>query len=160
MSSWVIGFLGGVVLAMDQFLKLQFYLQLPQGGVAMRTYWRGIELMITHVGNQGAAWGWFAQYPLALFVLRLAIVLTLLLYLALSRMPPLRRVAFTLILAGAIGNVCDCVLYGHVVDLFLCVFWGYHYPVFNVADMAIVLGVVLLLASRKRAHANLASASL
>lgn len=52
--------------------------------------------------------------------------------------------ALALIMGGAIGNVIDRVAYGHVID-FLDFHWrGWHWPAFNVADMAIVSGAVLL----------------
>jgi signal peptidase II len=51
--------------------------------------------------------------------------------------------ALALILGGAIGNVIDRVLYGHVID-FLDVYIGsWHWPAFNVADSAICIGAVL-----------------
>lgn len=51
--------------------------------------------------------------------------------------------ALTLILGGAIGNVIDRVLYGHVID-FLDVYIGnWHWPAFNIADSAICIGAVL-----------------
>ena len=47
----------------------------------------------------------------------------------------------TLILAGAISNVIDTFVYGHVVDMIHFTFWGYDYAVFNLADSAVCLGV-------------------
>ena len=53
--------------------------------------------------------------------------------------------ALALILGGAIGNVIDRIVYGHVID-FLDVHWdGWHWPAFNVADSAIVCGAALLI---------------
>lgn len=53
--------------------------------------------------------------------------------------------ALTLILAGAIGNLIDRQFYGHVVD-FLLVYWHpWYYPAFNIADMAITFGAILLI---------------
>ena len=53
--------------------------------------------------------------------------------------------ALALILGGAIGNLIDRIVYGHVID-FLDVHWrGWHWPAFNVADSAIVCGAALLI---------------
>ncbi len=58
--------------------------------------------------------------------------------------------ALALILGGALGNVIDRVLHGHVVD-FLQVHWQQHYfPSFNVADSAITIGAVLLILDELR----------
>ncbi len=52
--------------------------------------------------------------------------------------------ALTLILGGAIGNVIDRIAYGHVVDFLLFYWHQWHYPAFNVADMGITVGAILL----------------
>ncbi|HTN50220.1 MAG TPA: signal peptidase II [Burkholderiaceae bacterium] len=53
--------------------------------------------------------------------------------------------ALALILGGAIGNVIDRIVYGHVID-FLDFHWrGWHWPAFNLADSAIVCGATLLI---------------
>lgn len=54
-------------------------------------------------------------------------------------------VALSLILGGAIGNVVDRVLYGHVIDFLDFHYAGWHWPAFNVADSAIVCGAGLLI---------------
>ena len=53
--------------------------------------------------------------------------------------------ALALILAGALGNVHDRILYGSVVDFIEVHIFSYHWPDFNVADSAIVTGACLLL---------------
>ena len=53
--------------------------------------------------------------------------------------------AISLILGGAVGNVIDRLIHGHVVD-FLDFYWGrWHFPAFNLADSAITLGAMLLI---------------
>jgi len=53
-------------------------------------------------------------------------------------------VPFVFVISGAIGNILDYFIYGHVVDMMHFVFWGYDYPVFNIADSFICIGVALL----------------
>jgi signal peptidase II len=55
------------------------------------------------------------------------------------------RVALGLIVGGALGNVTDRLLWGAVADFFDFHAFGYHWPAFNVADSAIVVGVAVLL---------------
>jgi signal peptidase II len=58
--------------------------------------------------------------------------------------------ALSLILGGALGNVIDRLLHGHVID-FLDFHWaGWHFPAFNVADSAITVGAVLLILDELR----------
>lgn len=60
--------------------------------------------------------------------------------------------ALALILGGAIGNIIDRFLIGKVVD-FLDFFYGtYHWPAFNIADMAICIGVALIILRRPAKH--------
>jgi signal peptidase II len=53
--------------------------------------------------------------------------------------------ALALIMGGAIGNVIDRVMYGHVIDFLDFHYAGTHFPAFNVADMAISLGAMLFI---------------
>ncbi|HLR77550.1 MAG TPA: signal peptidase II [Burkholderiaceae bacterium] len=52
--------------------------------------------------------------------------------------------ALMLILGGAAGNVIDRVLYGHVIDFILLHWKGWHFPAFNIADIAITFGAIML----------------
>ncbi|MCY1245224.1 Lipoprotein signal peptidase [compost metagenome] len=58
--------------------------------------------------------------------------------------------AVSLILGGAVGNVIDRVVYGHVVDFLDFYVRNYHWPAFNVADCAITVGAVLLIVDELR----------
>ena len=62
-----------------------------------------------------------------------------------NRTQPRLLGALALILAGAVGNVIDRVAYGHVVDFLLFYWKNWYYPAFNVADMCITLGAILLI---------------
>lgn len=53
--------------------------------------------------------------------------------------------ALALIMGGALGNVVDRLLYGHVVDYIDVHYAGWHYPAFNLADSAITVGVAMLI---------------
>ena len=58
--------------------------------------------------------------------------------------------ALALILGGALGNVIDRVIYGHVVDFLDFYLHNYHWPAFNVADCGITIGAVLLIVDELR----------
>jgi signal peptidase II len=118
----------------------------PYGGIAVFHNWHGIDFSIVHVINKGAAWGIFASLQEYLLYARVAIIGGLLSYLCFVKTTTYRKFGLTLITTGAIGNVVDYFAYGHVIDMFYFKFWGYSYPVFNVADSAIFIGIMLLLA--------------
>jgi signal peptidase II len=106
---------------------------------------KGIDFSIVHATNRGAAWGVLSQWQVPLLYFRLFLVCALAIYLFFINKKKNWRIPLICILVGALGNVVDFFLYGHVIDMFRFVFWGYEYPVFNVADSAICIGVIWLL---------------
>ena len=106
----------------------------------------------THVRNTGAAFGVLnaVEFPFKTVLLALVAAAALVgvgLYAAsLARHQLVARVALSLILGGAAGNLLDRLVVGSVVD-FVDVYWrSYHFWAFNVADSAITIGVGILIA--------------
>ena len=106
---------------------------------------------LTHVRNQGAAFGMGANLPdsvrLGFFyvVSVLAIGIIISFYRKLAPGDRLSALALGLILGGAVGNLVDRVRFGEVVDFLHFKLWqGYSWPDFNLADSFIVTGVALL----------------
>lgn len=142
------------VLTLDFFVKGHIadtlplasssFFAFPFGGISVFTDWLGIDFALVHVANKGAAWGMFAAWQEYLLYLRCIVVAGLLIYVSRSSMSLYRRIAFLLISVGALGNVLDYFVHGHVIDMFYFRFWGYSYPVFNIADSAIFGGIALL----------------
>ena len=98
-------------------------------------------LWLTHVHNTGAAFGMFRGQQYGLIVVAV-VVLAVITYIALHLRPKsaLARTSLALIAAGAAGNLIDRAVFGGVTD-FLDLGW---WPVFNVADMSLDIGVALL----------------
>lgn len=153
-SRWLAFYLGLVVIAADSLSKYLVYLFLspmhrgyywyPYGGIGVFKDLFGVEFSITHTINRGAAWGIFSDYQTSLMLVRLALITGLLVYLLFMNKRKEYEVPLALITAGAFGNVIDYFWFGHVIDMFHFVLWGYDYPVFNVADAAITVGIVWL----------------
>ena len=105
---------------------------------------------LTHVQNSGAAFGLFAEssseWKVALLILfsMLALVVVSALLWKNSHRITTTGVGLALILGGAVGNLWDRLLSGHVVDFFDFYLGSYHWPAFNIADSAIVIGALLL----------------
>ncbi len=113
-----------------------------RGGIDLFSW--GIDFSLVQVVNRGGAWGIFAEHHFYLLLSRIAVVLGMMGYLIFSKRPASFQIPFVMIIAGAVGNILDCLIYGHVIDMLKFIFWGYEYPVFNLADAAIVCGVALL----------------
>lgn len=107
---------------------------------------------ITHVENTGAAFGLFAdstaQWKVAALVTfsLVALVIVSVLLWRNSHSLSIMTVGLSLILGGAFGNLWDRMLEGHVVDFLDFHVGQYYWPAFNIADSAIVVGAVLLVA--------------
>jgi signal peptidase II len=106
---------------------------------------------LTFVLNPGAAFSLFATLPESIrnpffILISVAAVILIVVYRARHlRHHRLASVSLGLILGGAIGNLIDRVRHGVVVDFLDVHLHQYHWPVFNVADSAISVGVTLLL---------------
>ena len=98
---------------------------------------------LTRVHNYGAAWSSFSGQKWLLIGLT-SVLLVIVLVLAAKKIVrhPVGLAACMLIFAGGVGNLIDRVRAGYVVDMFHFEFWP-SYPVFNVADICVVIGAVL-----------------
>jgi len=98
--------------------------------------------------NRGISYGWFAQESEAgrwgLIGLSILVTIGLWLWLAQARRP-IAAAALGLVIGGALANTMDRIVHGAVADFFLLHGFGFSWYVFNIADMAIVAGVGLLL---------------
>jgi len=98
-------------------------------------------LWLTYVQNEHGAFGLFGSHPLVLAALASLVLVSFFLWYRNERGGWATHVAFALILGGAVGNIVDRVRLSYVVDFF-DLRW---FPVFNVADSCITIGVALLL---------------
>jgi signal peptidase II len=109
---------------------------------------------LVYVRNKGAAFGILAdtafRVPFLLTTTTIAVIFLVWFYRQFKPHQILARLALSLVLGGAIGNLIDRLRLGEVVD-FIDVHWYQrHWPAFNVADSAICVGVALLLFSQWR----------
>jgi signal peptidase II len=138
-----------IVIILDRLTKLWVSHHVPLGGaisVIPRVF------RITHVLNTGAAFSLFedAASPerVRLFLVGFSLLAGVLVLGALFRMRrnlTMTSLALALILGGAIGNVYDRIRFSYVIDFLEVHIIHYHWPDFNIADSAIVIGGCLLL---------------
>lgn len=102
------------------------------------------------VHNTGASFGFLSGMGgwQHVFFVSLAVIISIVLSVVITRLKAFERhlsIAYALIIGGALGNAIDRIIYQYVVDFIHWFYQDWHYPHFNVADMAIFLGAALLI---------------
>ena len=141
--------IAALTISLDRLSKLWVIQHIPHGSritVIPRIFY------ISHVYNTGAAFSLFAESLSPLRVRDgliafscLAVLVVAGMIWRLGRSASLTGVSLALILGGAVGNLYDRIHLSYVVDFLAVNIWHYHWPDFNVADSAIVVGACLLL---------------
>jgi signal peptidase II len=142
--------IAAIVILLDQLTKI----------VVNKLWLYGEEKVVTSffnlvlAYNRGAAFsflagadGWQRYFFTAIGVVAVAYIIYLL------RRHSGQRLfcwGLTLVMGGAIGNVIDRVMYGHVVDFLDFHMKGVHFPAFNIADVAITMGAMILILDELR----------
>lgn len=100
---------------------------------------------ITKVYNSGASWNILSGYQSIIIILTIVILICLLFYQKKFKENTRNLLAFSFLYSGIIGNFIDRLFYGYVIDFLDFKFFGYNFPVFNLADIWIVLGIFFLI---------------
>lgn len=135
---WILGITVILLVGLDQLVKQWARLYLMSAG---RVPLVDGLIGLRYATNTGAAFGLMAGGRWFFVALTIVVLLVLMIYefrLPYSRQNMWVRVPMTLILAGAIGNFIDRLLFGYVVDMFEFLF--INFPIFNVADILLVIG--------------------
>ena len=131
-------------IGIDQITKViaRSYLK-PKGSITIiKNFFK-----FTYVENKGGAWGAFSG-KLWLFIIITVIALGIMFYLLKDfnlQNNKMYSIGLCLIIAGAIGNFIDRLALKYVTDFLDFYIFGYDFPVFNVADICIVIGVFMLI---------------
>lgn len=103
---------------------------------------------LTYAHNYGAAWSIFENNTLAITIISFIVILGISYYVFKNKVTrKIEIIGYSLLLGGAIGNLIDRIIYGYVIDFFDFYIFGYDFPIFNIADIGIVTGIILLLIS-------------
>ncbi|MBT4576870.1 signal peptidase II [Candidatus Woesearchaeota archaeon] len=111
--------LAGIILILDQLSKL----------IAINNN--------TYITNTGSAWGLFQGSRFLLLVISFIAIFYI------NRYFSSHPLGLSLLLGGVLGNLCDRLFRGHVIDFIDIKL--FNYPLFNIADIAIVIAIVLII---------------
>ncbi len=135
---WIILIL--LLTAIDQLTKWYFFInqiQFEKFQVIKDFFY------LTYLENRGAAFGILQNFRWAFIVLTI-IAVGFMIWYFIKNKNTLLRISMTLLISGAIGNFIDRLSRGFVVDFLDFYPFGYDFPVFNVADIWVCIGVALL----------------
>lgn len=138
-----ITFLSFLVILIDQVIKL-----LVTNNI---TYLKSITIIpdffyLTHVHNEGAAWSMFSGNTIFLILIAVMVLFFIYYFLLRGKKFDMKdTIIYSLLIGGIIGNLIDRIIFKYVIDYLDFIFGSYSFPVFNFADICIVLSVIILL---------------
>lgn len=133
-----------ITLAIDQLTKVcaTIFLKLNH---SIRLIPNFFYLTLCH--NEGAAWGIFSNHRVVIILGTIVAIFLIYHFIYCFKTNTRNNVAFGLLFGGLVGNFIDRISVGYVVDFLDFYIFKYDYPVFNVADISIVIGIILLIYS-------------
>ena len=104
-------------------------------------------LYITKVYNDGISFSMLTGKRY--LIIRISIIILIFLYFYMKKFKENKRniIAFSLLIGGLLGNLIDRIIHGYVIDFIDFYIFNYNYPIFNIADVCICIGVFILLYS-------------
>ena len=131
-----------ITILFDQLIKngLLFFMSLGQSITVIPNFFS-----ITLIVNTGAAFSILSSNTLLLIVISV-VVLNLIYFFLIKgkKLNDFEQISYGLLIGGIIGNLIDRALHMQVIDYLDFTFFGYNFPVFNLADIAIVISMVFI----------------
>ena len=100
---------------------------------------------LTNVHNYGAAWSILSGNRLFLIIISLiSLIVIYMMFINKEKLNNFKMLSFGLLIGGIIGNLLDRIFLGYVIDYLGFIIINYRFPIFNLADIAIVISVILI----------------
>ena len=133
-----------LIFILDQITKslISTYLKLNESIEIIKDFF-----YIRYINNKGASWGILENNRILLIGLSIIAIIMIIRYSYSFKKTKLNTYGFGLLLGGILGNLSDRLIFGYVKDFLDFIIFRYDFPVFNIADISIVIGVVLLIIS-------------
>lgn len=131
-----------IILLLDQISKyiVSSYINLNSSIIIIPNFFS-----LTYTRNYGAAWSimWNKTIMLILIAL-LALGFVIYMLYKEKNINKYKKLYYGFILGGLLGNLLDRIIFGYVIDFFDFNIFGYNFPIFNVSDSFIVIGVIMV----------------
>ena len=135
----IIYLIAGIGILLDQITKFLASIYLDNIDIIPAFF------SLTYVENKGAAWGILNNSTIVLVGISVIVLLLISKYISSTiEFTKLSVVSYGLLIGGIFGNLVDRIFRGFVIDFLNFNILGYNFPVFNIADTMIVIGVILM----------------
>lgn len=128
-----------IIVLIDQVSK---YLTQAYVDLGQQIEWIPGLLSVTHIHNTGAAWSILEGQMWFFYIVTVIVVVMIIYYMQQMKNEPLLKTGLAFILGGAVGNFIDRLMHQYVIDMIQLDFIDF--PIFNLADTALTIGVILL----------------
>lgn len=132
-----------LLLTIDQALKviISVFLKLNTPVVIINR-----SFNLTYVRNYGAAWSILSGNRILLIIISLISLIFIYKFMIKDKNKfSFENICYSILLGGILGNLCDRIIYGYVIDYLDFTIFGYQYPIFNFADICIVISIFLII---------------
>ena len=126
-----------LVLLLDYFIK---FLLTNKSFTVIKNFF-----VLNFTKNYGAAWSILNNQRIVLILISIVFLICLFIYSFKFKNNTRNNIAFGLVFGGLLGNLLDRIIFGYVRDFISFQFGSYYYPIFNIADIAIVIGIMLII---------------
>ena len=100
---------------------------------------------LTLAKNTGAAWSILENQRILLLIITVVVLFLINRFMNKEKLTKLENISFGMIIGGIVGNLIDRIFFHYVIDFLDFKIFGYNYPIFNLADTFIVVGIILLI---------------
>ena len=131
-----------ILLILDQLSKslIEIYINLSESIKIIKDFF-----YITVAHNTGGAWSILNNHSYIFIIASITALIILVKYMFSFKKNTRNTIAFACLFSGVVSNLADRLFLGYVRDFLDFKIFGYDYPIFNIADIAIVVGVILLI---------------
>ena len=136
--------LGVIIFILDQISKclVSTFLKYNKSITVIKDFF-----YLKYINNTGASWGILSNGRILLIILSIIALIIIIRYINTFKNTILNIIGFGFLIGGILGNLCDRLFLGYVKDFLDFIIFHYDFPIFNIADIFIVVGVILLIIS-------------
>ena len=134
--------ISSILIILDQLIKIIIRMNIP---IEKEMFIITNFFYLTNIKNTGGAFSILSNNAIMLAIIGILVICFIYYFIKNKRMTFIEEFSYGLLMGGIIGNIIDRVIFNNVTDYIGLVFGTYYYPVFNLADIGIVVSILILI---------------